>query len=83
MSKRDIIENKTTESLILFSSATNRGDGDRAVEIGASLDKFIEDVIFQYSEWLDADQGLVRGPGWSNDQRSHEELVNDFLASGR
>lgn len=39
-----------------------------------------DDLLIQYSEWLDA-QGLICDPSQTDpyDERSHEELVADFL----
>lgn len=36
-------------------------------------------LVFAYSEWLDG-QGLVVGDDASGDKRSHDELVQAFLA---
>ena len=33
-------------------------------------------TVFAYSEWLDAEQGLVV----DSDNRTHEDLVNEFMA---
>lgn len=38
----------------------------------------IWDVVFAYSEWLDAEQELTTGD--TNDPRTHEDLVNEFFA---
>ncbi|AOQ28553.1 hypothetical protein I5H99_gp101 [Mycobacterium phage WillSterrel] len=39
----------------------------------------VRELIFQYSEWLDADQHLIVGDVASSDKRSHAELVDTFL----
>lgn len=38
------------------------------------------DQLFAYSEWLDGEQHLIVGDNVSDDKRSHEQLVKDFLA---
>lgn len=38
----------------------------------------VKDTLFAYSEWLDA-QSLMVGTEESNDHRSHDDLVDDFL----
>ena len=38
----------------------------------------MKDVILRYSEWLDS-QGLIVGDAESDDDRTHEELVEAFL----
>lgn len=37
-----------------------------------------QDLVFQYSEWLDA-QGLIVSDQTSGDKRSHDQLARDFL----
>lgn len=37
------------------------------------------DDLFAYSEWLDS-EGLIVSDSISDDTRSHDELVTDFLA---
>jgi hypothetical protein len=38
-----------------------------------------KDLLFEYSEWLDG-QGLIVGPDIRNaDERTHDQLVEDFL----
>lgn len=39
----------------------------------------LEYLLMGFSEWLDQ-QDLIVGPAESGDDRSHEELVRDFLA---
>jgi 5'-deoxynucleotidase YfbR-like HD superfamily hydrolase len=39
----------------------------------------IDTDLFWFSEWLDS-QGLIRSEDETGDQRSHEQLVRDFLA---
>lgn len=40
----------------------------------------IDTDLFWFSEWLDS-QGLIRSEDESGDERSHEQLVKDFLAA--
>ena len=40
----------------------------------------VDDVLFRYSEWLDG-EGVIIGGVSGVDNRSHDELVNEFLAS--
>ena len=42
-------------------------------------DKKVLDLL-NFSEWLDS-AGLIRSPGESGDDRTHEQLAQDFLAS--
>ncbi|WP_195167806.1 hypothetical protein [Mycobacteroides abscessus] len=44
------------------------------------IQQIVFDKLFAYSEWLDGDQHLVVGDSVSDDKRSHEQLVRDFLA---
>lgn len=43
------------------------------------MQRAARDLVFQYSEWLDA-QGIIRSEKESGDDRSHDQLANDFLA---
>jgi hypothetical protein len=38
------------------------------------------DALFEFSEWLDQ-EGVIRSEVESEDNRSHDELVRDFLAT--
>ncbi len=38
----------------------------------------IDTDLFWFSEWLDG-EGLIRGDDETGDDRSHEQLVRDFL----
>jgi hypothetical protein len=40
----------------------------------------IDTDLFWFSEWLDS-QGLIRSEDETGDQRSHEQLVRDYLAA--
>lgn len=44
------------------------------------IQKLLYDKLFEYSEWLDGDQHLIVGDNVSDDKRSHDQLVRDFLA---
>lgn len=39
----------------------------------------VKDALLLYSEWLDADQGIMMSR--TDDERTHEDLVRDFLQS--
>lgn len=38
-------------------------------------------LLLRYSEWLDA-RGIMKSPDESGDNRTHEELVRDFVSYG-
>lgn len=44
------------------------------------IQQLLYDKLFKYSEWLDGDQHLIVGDNVSEDKRSHDQLVRDFLA---
>ena len=46
-----------------------------------SLRQQVFDLLHGYSEWLDADQSLMRPPWDSEDKRTHDDLVREFIAS--
>jgi hypothetical protein len=52
--------------------------GDNTV-LSRIMRRYAHDLLFQYSEWLDS-QGVVRSEKQSKDNRSHDQLVRDFLA---
>lgn len=39
---------------------------------------YLRSVLFQYSEWLDG-EGLIRSELETGDNRTHENLVDEFL----
>ena len=43
------------------------------------MQRAAHDLLFQYSEWLDSN-GIIRSEKQSRDDRSHDQLVRDFLA---
>jgi hypothetical protein len=45
------------------------------------LDNPVWAAVFAYSEWLDADKGLL--PCDEGDDRTHEDLVNEFFAEAK
>lgn len=54
------------------------------VKVEADIDlpaikRLVWDYVFQYSEWLDADQQLVIGDDVSGDKRTHEDLVEEYF----
>ncbi|SIE27960.1 MULTISPECIES: hypothetical protein [Mycobacteroides] len=55
------------------------------VPAGPSIHERIQEILFDqlfaYSEWLDGDQHLIVGDNVSEDKRSHDQLVRDFLAA--
>lgn len=42
----------------------------------------VRNYLLRYSEWLDADQHLIRGSS-TEDKRTHSELVDEFLKEAR
>jgi hypothetical protein len=43
---------------------------------------YLSSVLFQYSEWLDG-EGLIRSELETGDNRTHENLVDEFLEAFR
>lgn len=48
-------------------------------EIKEWVTKSVASILLSYSEWLDAELRLLCKP--TKDDRTHEDLVNEFLAS--